>query len=212
LQGRLPLRREFNLAPGEYILGCVCPNSASEHHTFFTWSDKALVERGGRTVHKIDGTIYVIPAEGWWPPPYPLPNLGDQISEKALINRFDQDVWQRFLESPRWKPINRAADQLKITPPSRRRVWIDLEWHLGFPREVDVEQLRVIRKWFYSKYWRIRAEVDGELMNLDLEDAAKQFKRRDHQLWIQLMTRARERTSEVIDEIIKALETAPEDR
>jgi len=67
----------------------------------------------------------------------------------SLLSEASNDLpkeWQSFLDSPEWKTVSGTADRLRMSPPSRQRVWIDVPNELGGSREFDAEQIRLLAK------------------------------------------------------------------
>lgn len=160
LLGKMPLRQQRLLVPGTYEVRAVVAHESGYGVRYWTVSwPRVKVERGKtasvKTQEAIDRWLL-----GRWredglefhespePRMQPAAFALDENSARRLEEAWDdlERKWKSYLDSDDWKAVAAAADHLRLSPPSRPRVWIELPASLGGAREFDAEQLRLLAK------------------------------------------------------------------
>ncbi|HEU4596718.1 MAG TPA: hypothetical protein VFS10_16390 [Pyrinomonadaceae bacterium] len=160
LLGKMPFRQQRLLVPGTYEIRAVLAHDSAYGVKYWTvfWP-RVKVERGKtesiKTQQVIDGWL----TGGWredgvefhespTPQMQPASFALDENSARRLEEAWDDlgRKWKSYLDSDDWKAVAAAADHLRLSPPSRPRVWVELPASLGGPREFDAEQLRLLSK------------------------------------------------------------------
>ena len=160
LIGRLPIHQDRMLVPGNYEVRAVVVAESAVGVSYWTVSWPEITIEKGRTVtlnakEAIDDfTSNNIAQQGinYTRSPEPLKQARyitlNQFTD-GLLSEASNDLpkeWQSFLDSPEWKVVSSTADRLRISPPSRQRVWMEMPNELGGSREFDAEQIRILAK------------------------------------------------------------------
>jgi hypothetical protein len=132
------------------------------------------------------------------------------------LRRISADVtrqYQDLLRSRRYEPVSAAAARLRASPATKPCVWMDLPDEIGGPREVDADQLRLLREWllieFESATHQVPKQFGWQAGDVEAEQQGRRYKPLLDALNQQVddWRRGLERT---IDDMIAALERAPE--
>jgi hypothetical protein len=161
LQGLMPIRKNLKLIPNKYEVRTFIAQDSSDSIKFWTVSWNTDVNRGNtvtmvtsrtidpwmaRATERSDVKYYYKKIERVSNPTLTIDSSAEQTLQE--INSRLNKKWEAFVQTAEWKAIAEALQRLEHAPPTRRRVWIDMPYDLGGPREIDVEQLRVIESWF----------------------------------------------------------------
>jgi hypothetical protein len=160
LLGKMPFRQQRLLVPGTYEIRAVLAHDSAYGVKYWTISwPRVKVERGKAESIKTQQVIDRWLTGGWredgvefdespTPQMQPASFALDGNSARRLEEAWDdlERKWKSYLDSDDWKAVAAAADHLRLSPPSRPRVWIELPDSLGGAREFDAEQLRLLAK------------------------------------------------------------------
>jgi hypothetical protein len=137
---------------------------------------------------------------------------GDVTARAKGIARADEEAWQEFLATEEWKAFTTAADRVDRAPPTHRRIRIDLPWTLGGPREVGPDQIRFLSDWLHA-YLRSGVLLEqmpalpSEKRTPAINEAADTLIRSGH-----LTNQRLKHVQAIADQLVKAVEKAPEDQ
>lgn len=160
LVGKMPFQQRRMLVPGTYEVRVVLANEGPSGVSFWTVSwPQIKIERGRtqiiRTQKVIDDWLLNSDKEEalvyhQWNATMVMPvNVmlnGDTERRLAVAAEELTKAAESFEKSDEWKAISAAAEHLRLSPPSRPRVWIDLPPYLGGARELDADQLSLLAK------------------------------------------------------------------
>lgn len=141
-----------------------------------------------------------------------------QPASPAVLHSITADIqtssasiptrWSSFTKSPDWKALTTAEEQISLSPPSHRRILVQLSPSLGGPRELDVDQLQHLKNWFIGSF--------DEQVKRDVEEdydwsVVMHQQRLEHQLkpLSQQVKSWRGYVANVFDSIISKVERAP---
>jgi hypothetical protein len=156
LSGRLPMRERRTLAPSDYDLRLVIAPADLEGCRLISCTQRFHIAPAcvsDASLHiKDDSIAFAERRDGW------TIQHEDEVKRDFVVYvkgtppaRYGEDksrLWNEFLDSEEWKAVANA----RIGQASKNRVWMNLPEHLGGPREVDANQLRMIGNWLLYRF------------------------------------------------------------
>jgi hypothetical protein len=204
LRGRLPMREHVTLTPGDYEVRLVIARTDPEACLLISCSQQFHVAPGSATeaaLHIEDESVGLAENRDGWS----IQHEGDLKPEIVAYvqgtppSRYGEDksrLWNEFLDCEEWKAVTSA----RISEGTKNQVWMSLPQHLGGPREVDAEQLRVIGNWLLYRFDMTVGQEGSIWLESDL--GFQEFKRLQ-----QRNKRWRREVDTVIAQTIRALES-----
>jgi len=157
LKGKLPMNRQFSLAPGAHEIRYIFFTEKNEDYElrFESFVKRIAVKQASTesctiyfpTDERINGwefggesTAVSCTARASFTQ---VPSI-KQVSDYA--KELDDD-WQKFERSAVWRVIESASTIVRTAPPSRNALFIDLPDDLGGAREMGADQFQRLRDW-----------------------------------------------------------------